>query len=58
MRLWVGLGNPEPGMLRNRHNIGFMAIDRIALAMDSRPWRRRFKGVVADGTIAGEKFSR
>lgn len=56
MRLWAGLGNPEPGMLRNRHNIGFMAIDRIALAHGFSPWRQRFKGVVADGTIAGQKI--
>ena len=29
-QLWVGLGNPEPGMAANRHNIGFMALDVIA----------------------------
>jgi peptidyl-tRNA hydrolase, PTH1 family len=55
MLLWVGLGNPEPGMLRQRHNIGFMAIDRIADRHGFSPWRQRFKGVVAEGTIAGEK---
>jgi PTH1 family peptidyl-tRNA hydrolase len=53
--LWVGLGNPEPGMAANRHNIGFMAIDAIASRHGFSPWRRRFKGVSADGTIAGEK---
>lgn len=54
--LWVGLGNPEPGMAANRHNIGFMAIDAIASRHGFTPWRRRFKGVTAEGTIAGEKI--
>jgi peptidyl-tRNA hydrolase, PTH1 family len=54
--LWVGLGNPEPGMAANRHNIGFMAIDVIATRHGFSPWRRRFKGVTAEGTIAGEKI--
>jgi PTH1 family peptidyl-tRNA hydrolase len=56
MLLWVGLGNPEPGMLRQRHNVGFMAIDTIAHRHGFSPWRQRFKGVVAEGTIAGEKI--
>ena len=56
MLLWVGLGNPEPGMLRQRHNVGFMAIDAIAHRHGFSPWRQRFKGVVAEGTIAGEKI--
>ena len=56
MQLWVGLGNPEPGMARQRHNIGFMAIDVIAQRHGFSPWRQRFKGVVAEGSIAGEKI--
>ena len=54
MLLWVGLGNPEPGMARNRHNIGFMALDTIAIRHGFSPWRQRFKGLVCDGTVGGE----
>lgn len=56
MKLWVGLGNPEPGMARQRHNIGFMALDTIAIRHGFTPWRQRFKGLVAEGTIAGERI--
>jgi PTH1 family peptidyl-tRNA hydrolase len=56
MLLWVGLGNPEPGMARNRHNIGFMALDVIASRHGFNPWRQRFKGLVAEGTIGGRKI--
>ena len=55
VKLWVGLGNPEPGMLRQRHNIGFMALDRIAHRHGFSPWRQRFKGLVAEGSIGGTK---
>lgn len=56
MLLWVGLGNPEPGMLRQRHNIGFMALDVIARGHGFSPWRERFKGLVAEGSIAGQRI--
>ena len=52
-QLWVGLGNPEPGMAANRHNIGFMAADVIARRHGFSPWRRRFKGLTAEGSVAG-----
>jgi PTH1 family peptidyl-tRNA hydrolase len=55
MLLWVGLGNPEPGMSRNRHNIGFMALDAIAHRHGFSPWRQRFRGLVAEGSVGGEK---
>lgn len=56
MLLWVGLGNPEPGMARNRHNIGFMAIDTIAIHYRFSPWRQRFKGLLCEGSVGGEKI--
>jgi PTH1 family peptidyl-tRNA hydrolase len=56
MLLWVGLGNPEPNMARQRHNIGFMALDVIASRHGFSPWRQRFKGHVAEGTVGGEKI--
>jgi peptidyl-tRNA hydrolase, PTH1 family len=55
-QLWVGLGNPEPGMAGQRHNIGFMALDVLAQRHGFSPWRRRFKGVTADGSIGGQKI--
>jgi len=55
VKLWVGLGNPEPGMLRQRHNIGFMALDVIAHRHGFSPWRQRFKGVFAEGSVGGVK---
>ena len=56
MKLWVGLGNPGAEHALQRHNIGFMAADRIAARHNFGPWRRKFRGEAADGTIAGEKI--
>ena len=42
-------------MARNRHNIGFMAVDTIAIRYRFSPWRQRFKGLVADGVVGTEK---
>ena len=55
MLLWVGLGNPEPSMARQRHNIGFMVIDRIAQRHGFSPWRARFKGWTAEGSVGGAR---
>ena len=55
MKLFVGLGNPGSEYARNRHNVGFMAVDAIADAHRFGPWKRKFQGLAADGEIGGEK---
>jgi len=55
MLLLVGLGNPGPKYEKNRHNIGFMAVDRIASRHGFGPWRARFQGETAEGAIGGVK---
>jgi len=55
MRLFVGLGNPGAKYARNRHNIGWMAVDRIAEDHGFGPWRSKFQGKLSEGKLGGEK---
>ncbi len=55
MKLFVGLGNPGAKYARNRHNIGFMAVDRIAEDHGFAPWRGKFQGKVSEGRLGREK---
>lgn len=55
MKLFVGLGNPGEKYARHRHNVGFMAVERIAERHRFGPWKRKFQGLAADGEIDGEK---
>ncbi|EPX76274.1 aminoacyl-tRNA hydrolase [Salipiger mucosus] len=55
MQIFVGLGNPGGKYAANRHNIGFMAVDRIAEDHGFGPWRTRFRGEVSEGRLGGEK---
>lgn len=43
-------------MARQRHNIGFMAADVIAIRHGFSPWRQRFKGICAEGVVGREKI--
>ena len=55
MKLFVGLGNPGSSYARHRHNVGFMALDRIAERHGFAPWKKRFHGLVTDGPIGGRR---
>jgi len=55
MLLLVGLGNPGRAYAKNRHNIGFMALEAIAKRHGFPQARARFQGLVSEGAIGGEK---
>ena len=55
MKLFVGLGNPGAKYAGNRHNIGYMAVERIAADHGFSGWRKGFQGLVAEGRLGPEK---
>ena len=55
MQIFVGLGNPGAKYAGNRHNIGSMALDRIAEEHGFGPWKARFQGQAAEGRLGGGK---
>lgn len=55
MKLFVGLGNPGTQYAGNRHNIGFMALDRIADDHGFAPWRAKFQGQLTEGRLGRDK---
>jgi PTH1 family peptidyl-tRNA hydrolase len=57
MLLIAGLGNPGARHAKNRHNIGFMAVERIAETHRIGPFRARFQGLVAEGLIGGQRVA-
>lgn len=55
MLILAGLGNPGPKHAGQRHNVGFMAADALHDRWGFSPWRGRFQGFAAEGTVAGER---
>ena len=57
MILFVGLGNPGRGYAGNRHNIGFMAIERIARASGAPPFRAKFHSLLSEAALDGARVA-
>ena len=57
MKLIAGLGNPGAKYAGHRHNIGFMAVDRIAEDHGFPPWRSKFQGMLAEGRLGAERVA-
>ncbi len=55
MKLFVGLGNPGSKYAGNRHNIGYMAVERIAEDHGFPPWRGKFQAAMTQGQLGSEK---
>jgi len=54
VHLITGLGNPEPQYEGNRHNVGFMVIDRLVDRWRAPSLREKFKGEFAKASFRGE----
>lgn len=54
--LLVGLGNPGREYQTNRHNYGFMLIDRIAVRLNARGLKVQSKAIVTSATYEDRKL--
>ena len=57
VQLWVGLGNPGAKYAGNRHNVGFMALDRIAEDHGFPAWRSKFSAQLSEGRFGSERVA-
>ena len=55
MLLLVGLGNPGPKDINNRHNIGFKIIDAVNSHFKLSKQKPKFKGLLTTGIISEQK---
>ena len=55
MLIFAGLGNPGPKYAGNRHNIGYMALDRSAADHGFAPWRGKFQSSISEGRLGSQK---
>ncbi len=54
--LLIGLGNPGREYRDNRHNFGFMLIDRLCIRLDARGMKLQSKAIVTSALFDGRKL--
>ena len=57
MRLVVGLGNPGAQYSNNRHNAGFMVVDKLHDRGLGSEWREKYVGLAARAVLAGHEVT-
>ncbi len=55
MVIIVGLGNPDEKYQHTNHNIGFDVVDKLAEKWDVKIAKKKYKALVGEGMIDGEK---
>ncbi|MCI9477008.1 aminoacyl-tRNA hydrolase [Anaerovoracaceae bacterium 41-7] len=55
MYVIAGLGNPGKKYENTRHNMGFITVDQLAIKHDIKVDKLKFKALVGEGRIAGQK---